>query len=46
MSEAATPRPVPGLSEVAKTGWLIAAIVAHNLVYPIAATGLAGTVAF
>ena len=43
MSEA---RPVPALSEVAKTGWLIAAIVAHNLIYPIAATGLAGTVAF
>ncbi|MGB3555085.1 MAG: ion channel [Jannaschia sp.] len=39
-------RPVPGLSEVAKTGWLIAAIVAHNLIYPVAASGLAGTVAF
>ena len=43
MSEA---RPGPALSEVAKTGWLIAAIVLHNLVYPIAATGFAGTVAF
>lgn len=39
-------RPVPILSEVAKTGWLIAAIVLHNLIYPIAATGLLGTVTF
>lgn len=39
-------RPAPGFSPVARTGWLLAAIVAHNLVYPIAATGLAGTVAF
>ncbi|WP_308918028.1 ion channel [Jannaschia sp. LMIT008] len=46
MSDAAATRPVCGLSEVAKTGWLIAAIVAHNLVYPIATTGILGTVAF
>jgi len=39
-------RPFPHISETAKTGWLIAAIVAHNLVYPIAATGLVGTAAF
>ena len=44
MTDAA--RPAHGRSEVAKTGWPIAAIVAYNLVYPIAATGLAGTVAF
>lgn len=37
---------MPGLSEVAKTSWLIAALVAHNLVYPVAATGILGTVAF
>ena len=45
-SVATDERPFPAISEVAKTGWLIAAIVAHNLVYPIAATGLLGTVAF
>jgi voltage-gated potassium channel Kch len=46
-SSAGVPQsPYPHISETAKTGWLIAAIVAHNLVYPIAATGLTGTVAF
>ena len=40
------PRPFPSVSEVAKTGGLIAAIVLHNLVYPIAATRLAGAIAF
>ncbi len=35
-----------GLSEVAKTGGLIAAIVIHNLIFPIASMGMAGTIAF
>jgi hypothetical protein len=32
-------RPVPELSEVAKTGGLMAAVIVHNLVYPVSTWG-------
>jgi len=32
-------RPVPALSEVAKTGGLVAAMVIHNLIYPVSTSG-------
>lgn len=34
MTAAADARPVPALSEVAKTGGLVAAVIVHNLIYP------------
>ena len=35
-----------GSSEVAKTGGLLAAIVLHNLIYPLSASGGAGPLIF
>ena len=35
MSATADLRPAPGLSEVAKTGGLMVAVIVHNLIYPI-----------
>ncbi len=42
----AAARPLPGLSEVAKTGGLLAAIILHNLIYPLSGGGGAGPAVF
>jgi hypothetical protein len=39
-------RPAPKLSEVARTGGLLAAIVVHNLIYPLSTGGGAGPLIF
>lgn len=39
MTVKADARPAPALSEVAKTGGLMAAVIVHNLVYPVSTWG-------
>ena len=46
MNDAIQSRSESGVSEVAKTSGLLAAIILHNLVYPLSAAGGAGPVLF
>lgn len=43
---ASSARPFPGISEVTKTGGLLAAVIVHNLAYPLSTGGGIGPVVF